>query len=120
MRSFLVSVEWTSLSKGQSADLTWSCVKDNLGDVMYVYVPAKQTSHRYSDKPWFNELCCEAVQYKQKAYKKWQKRRRKDSGLRTCNPNPTDIVPYDELVYSSHDISSKNSRDQITNSGGNL
>ena len=79
MRSFLASVEWAALSKGHSADLAWSCVKDNLADVMDLYVPTKQTSHRYSDKPWFNELCHEDVQYKQKANKKWQKRRTKDS-----------------------------------------
>ena len=34
MRSFLASVEWTALSKGHSADLAWSCVKDNLADAM--------------------------------------------------------------------------------------
>ena len=83
MRSFLASVECTALSKGHSADLAWSCVKDNLADAMDFYVTAKQTNHRYSGltsfKPWFNELCREAVQYKQKAYKKWQKRRTKDS-----------------------------------------
>ena len=46
---------------------------------MYVYVPAKQTTHRYTDKPWFNELCREVVQYKQKAYKKSQKQPTKTS-----------------------------------------
>ena len=37
----------------------------------------------------------------------------KTRGLRTCNPNPTASVHYDELVYSFHNIPSKNSRDQI-------
>ena len=62
MRSFLACVEWTSLSKGHCADLAWVCVKDNLGDAMDFYIAAKQTSHCYSDKPWFDELCREAIQ----------------------------------------------------------
>ena len=78
LRSFLSEADWSSLSKAHSADSAWNCVKDNIGDAMDLFIPSRTTKHKYSDKPWFNGKCHDAVKSKQKAYKRWQKNRTRE------------------------------------------
>jgi hypothetical protein len=82
MRSFLADVEWSSLSKGHSADAAWSCVDDNLVDARHFYI--------IKDEPWFKEQCREAVEAKQKACTKWQKQVQRTPGLPTCKQTKLD------------------------------
>lgn len=72
MRSYLAETDWSSLARCQDANAAWSCVKDNISDAMDIFIPSRNSKHRFSDKPWFNEKCHDAVDAKQKAYKNWQ------------------------------------------------
>ena len=81
---------------------------------MHFYVPAKQTSYSYSDTG-LTTFVVRLFNTNRKLIRNGKKRRTKDSW--TLYMQSTSNVPYDELVYSFHNISSKNSRDQINNRG---
>ena len=87
---------------------------------MDLYIPSRSTKHRYSDKPWFNVKCHDAVQDKQKAYKNWQKTRTRELWILNMDAKAEYQQPYAVLGLNLLIILKNNSSMLAANSGGNL